>query len=140
MISVSVHPRRRAKIEGQSCPLMLIVDDDPFILRALGRNLSGRAEVMLCEKPAEALGLLDRFKVEVLLSDFDMSPSGLWLLEQARERAPKIRRILMSGNPSLDIDRYLSGGLIDAFLEKPIVEESLLRVLGFAEVQPGRSS
>lgn len=80
-------------------PVVLCVDDEPAILRALERSL--RREPYCVEtttRPVEALERLGAGDVAVLLTDQRMpSMSGVDLLRAARERHPNTARVLLTG-------------------------------------------
>lgn len=58
----------------------------------------------------------------------DEGRDGIWLLEQARQRCPDARRILMSGGKAT-IDEHVASGLVVRFLSKPVGTEDIRAVL-----------
>jgi DNA-binding NtrC family response regulator len=78
---------------------LLIVDDEPAILRALGRAFRRHGfEVRTASDGEEALAALDEFIPDVIISDFKMpGMTGGELLGLIGARFPSIRRILFSG-------------------------------------------
>jgi DNA-binding NtrC family response regulator len=79
-------------------PRILIVDDEPQIGRCLRRRLRDSAEVELATSGDGALGILERFAADLVLSDFRMpGTSSVELLRSVRERQPATLRVLMSG-------------------------------------------
>ncbi|MBL8620195.1 MAG: protein kinase [Myxococcales bacterium] len=83
---------------------LLIVDDEAAVTRALARLLASPAlRILTTQDPAEALDLVDREPVEVVISDKDMPEmGGLALLGELRARHPRVVRILLTGQPTLD--------------------------------------
>lgn len=84
---------------------LLIVDDDPAILRALGRILGAKHEVVARTSAAEALCALQRERYDAVLVDSQMPEmTGYEFIERALEFNPCLARrlILMSG--LLDVD------------------------------------
>jgi response regulator RpfG family c-di-GMP phosphodiesterase len=91
---------------------VLLVDDEPAVLRALGRLLSVDGHnVLKAEDPAVALELLGREKVDVVVADIDMPRmNGVELVAQIRRLYPAVVRILLTGRATL-------GSTIDAINE-----------------------
>jgi thioredoxin reductase (NADPH) len=87
-------------------PVLLTVDDDPGVSRAIARDLRQRYgrdyRVRRAESGADALEVLDELKlrgerVGLLLVDQRMpAMSGVEFLEKARERYPNARRVLLT--------------------------------------------
>src|SRR4051812_38899353 len=55
--------------------------------------------------------------------------TGLWLLERVRERAPSIRRGLMSGNDPTTFKGAIDSGLVEMFVQKPLNRGMFLQAL-----------
>jgi thioredoxin reductase (NADPH) len=89
-----------------SKPVVLTVDDDPQVLRAVERDLrrayAAEYRVMRAESGAEALDLLARVRdrgdpVALLLADQRMPEmSGVEFLEQAMVLHPRAKRVLLT--------------------------------------------
>lgn len=103
---------------------ILLVDDEPGILRALERLFRRRGhEVRTTDSGRAAIGLLDQFMPDVVISDFKMEGmNGAELLQLIAARAPAARRILLSGYA--DVDEF-SGAV---FVRKPYDPQALLRL------------
>lgn len=110
--------------------LILVVDDEPFVLRTVGTILShARYRVLLASCPEEALrmGTETEDRIDLLLCDVIMPGlSGPSLADQFAELHPETRCIFMAGMPdSAEIyDRILSLG--KHFLPKPFLPRTLL--------------
>lgn len=78
---------------------MLIVDDEPAILRALERSFRRHGfAVRTANNGDEALEILEGFTPDVVISDFKMQGmTGGELLRLIGVRLPATRRILLSG-------------------------------------------
>jgi DNA-binding NtrC family response regulator len=103
---------------------ILLVDDEVAVLRAMDRLFTRRGhEVRNASSAEEAMGMLDTFVPEVVVSDFKMKGmNGGELLRLVAARIPSARRILLSGFAEVE-------GSIDAhFLTKPYGSRELLRV------------
>jgi CheY-like chemotaxis protein len=114
---------------------VLVVEDDPDTLETLMMLLETHgAEVagVLCA--ADALPALVSFRPDLLLSDFAMpGDDGFALIARVRKRAPeqggRIPAIALSAHvyPE-DQQRALAAGF-QAFLNKPVTAETLLRAV-----------
>lgn len=77
---------------------VLLVDDDPAVLRAVARALRGDMDVYTAEDADEAIAFLAKNAVDVIVSDVDMPGiSGLELLSFVRREHPAIVRVLITG-------------------------------------------
>ena len=95
---------------------ILVVEDDAQV-RGLLTSVLHRSgfEVASASSAEDAVQFLDR-PFDAIVSDWQMGEhDGVWLLEQARRRAPGVRRVLISGGgpgtvsvgPSLAVQYYL---------------------------------
>lgn len=117
---------------------VLLVDDEPNILRALNRLLSEEDfEVVTCSSPVEALEILSQTAFAVLMSDQRMPEmSGIELLKKAREAAPDTIRMMLTAfsDVSTAIDA-INQGAVFKFLTKPWDDEDLCLTLRLAVSQ-----
>ncbi len=121
---------RETEING----LIMVVDDDPFILRYISEYLSGKGYIVAgFEKTADALERLRQDKIEVVLSDIRMPEiSGIDLIEKVHAYDPDIPVILMTA--FADFDTAVSAikkGAFD-FILKPFDPEYLIHSLSKA--------
>ena len=123
--------------DTQAGPVLLLVDDDPFMLEVLADAAAGQGwRVETAGSGRAALAVLAREQVAVIVSDHLMPEmSGAALLAQARRMQPASFRILLSGardDPA--IAASLASGDADAFQPKPWRLDELLALLheGFA--------
>jgi DNA-binding NtrC family response regulator len=101
---------------------VLLVDDEPSIVAALRRTLRPtQVRVLTAGDGVEALSILDREIVDVLISDIDMpTMSGLELATRARAEHPDVVRVLVTGRGSLDTAlAAINQGEVFRFLTKP---------------------
>jgi DNA-binding response OmpR family regulator len=77
---------------------ILVVEDDPHLSHAMSRLLRRHFDVDEVRTLAGALvALVDT--IDVVLTDWHLGPDdGLVLLQQARDRFPRVRRILMTAS------------------------------------------
>ncbi|MHB1847117.1 MAG: sensor histidine kinase [Deltaproteobacteria bacterium] len=80
-------------------PRLLVVDDEPPILRALERSLEPEGFAVTCAlSPAEGRERLAQGEFEVVISDFRMQGiDGIRFLEEVRDARPRARRVLLTG-------------------------------------------
>jgi CheY-like chemotaxis protein len=85
-------------------PRVLVVDDDPALLRATARQLrSGGAQVTECASGPAAAELVEAGAFDVIVSDIDMPGlSGIELLALLRKRGIEAPVVLVTGSPSMD--------------------------------------
>lgn len=100
---------------------VLCVDDEPHVLSALQRTLGREPyEVMRAAAGGEALKILERFPVKVVISDQRMSGmSGTELLAEIRRRKPGVGLIILTAYGGAGaMVRGLEAG-IDFLMTKP---------------------
>jgi thioredoxin reductase (NADPH) len=111
-------------------PVLLSVDDDPEVLRAVERDLRRRYgqeyRVLRADSGGAALELLERLRVRgdpvaLLLSDQRMPEmTGVEFLEKARGLAPDARRVLLTAYADTDAAiRAINQVRIHYYLMKP---------------------
>lgn len=109
-------------------PTVLVVDDEPNLVAALRRVLfhGRRWNVVCAESGAEALEILARQPVTLILSDMRMpGMDGPELLRQVRASYPRVARIVLSGTS----DRQSSLQALQVahrFLTKPTDADELI--------------
>jgi len=116
---------------------VLCVDDEPNILSALRRMLSLEGfEVFTADSGAQALELLARESVNVIISDMKMpGMNGTELLEKIRQQWPQTMRLLLTGASDVSgaIDA-INQGAIYRYISKPWNDEELLSTIKSAIV------
>jgi DNA-binding NtrC family response regulator len=112
---------------------VLIVDDDPQILRLVQRILAGRAvKVLSAPRPSEALRICESEAVDLLISDVAMPEmDGHRLADRVMKLRPETSVLLISGVK--DATSVKNGRV--KFLKKPFFPADLIRMLG--EMLPG---
>jgi response regulator RpfG family c-di-GMP phosphodiesterase len=114
---------------------LLLVDDEPAILSAIRRSLRGESyRILTTSDPREALAILEREAVDVLVSDIDMpGMSGVELVGQVRRAFPEVVRILLTGRGSMESAlRAINEGEVHRYLTKPWDEAELREVVAQA--------
>ena len=101
-------------------PVVLVVDDEPFILLATADMLSAcGATVLEAQDADEALRILtERDDISLVFSDVNMPGTidGLTLLRRVHELSPAIELVLTSGQERFAKDELPDDG---TFLPKP---------------------
>jgi two-component system, probable response regulator PhcQ len=114
---------------------VLLVDDEPAILSAIRRSLRGETyRILTCNDPREAISILERESVDVLVSDIDMpGMSGVELVGHVRRAFPDVVRILLTGRGSLESAlRAINDGEVHRYLTKPWDEDELRETIAQA--------
>ncbi|MDI1300911.1 MAG: response regulator [bacterium] len=94
---------------------LLLLDDEPSILKALKRTIKiPDCTVDIFERPEDAVAALDTHSYSLIVSDYRMPRmDGVSFLKIARERQPEAIRIILSGYTDV-------GGLLAAINEAEI--------------------
>jgi diguanylate cyclase (GGDEF)-like protein/PAS domain S-box-containing protein len=113
-----------ADVGHNTAPLqsLLIVDDDPAVLRALQRLLARDGyHILSAPTPQAALELLALHPVQVILCDQRMATmSGSEFLSRVKELYPETIRIILSGDTGLEtVLDSINRGAIYRFYTKP---------------------
>lgn len=101
---------------------LLCVDDEEHILKTLERFCHNEGiSVLTAASAAEALSILEREPIMIVLSDYQMpDQNGLDFLREVHGKWPQIVRIMLSGFiESAAVTQALQQGDIFGFLPKP---------------------
>ncbi len=107
---------------------VLFVDDEANILKALKRLLRHEPfEVLTATSASEALEQLQRFDIQVVISDQRMPEmSGADFLSRIRERHPETIRMMLTGYTEIDVAvEAINRGEIFRLITKPWNEDEL---------------
>lgn len=110
-------------------PHVVVVDDDPFLLRAIVQVLrKQRLRVSSADSFSSAIEIIEgEDPVDLLLTDVGLgrdSPHGLVLSNMARLRRNRLKIILMSG--SYDVDKLAEYANAPVVLQKPVPPDRLI--------------
>lgn len=109
---------------------VLVVDDDPQLLRATGRILSRHAATTMADSAAAARALLEQRRFDVVVSDYTMpGEDGLSLLAFVRSLYPDARLILFSGAEFEHGAQAVLEGLIHEAIPKAVGFDPLVEVV-----------
>jgi len=109
-------------------PKILVVDDDPGLLRLLTIRLrSQKYEVEPAESAAKALAVISRFRPDLVRTDLRMAEmDGIALLRELQRRWPSLNVIMLTAHGTIpDAVKATQSGAF-AFLTKPVEKEQLL--------------
>jgi DNA-binding response OmpR family regulator len=126
---------------GRSRPLVIAVDDDPEILRALERALRREPfEFVTTGNPGDVLRWICERRVDLVIADQRMPEmDGTDLLEVVRDYSPETACMILSGFPDTALIVEQAGLRIERLIAKPWDNDDLVaairRVLG--ERAPG---
>lgn len=113
-------------------PVVLFVDDEPNILRALRRLVMDESwETYFADNAAEALELLKQRPFDMVVSDVRMPfMDGIAFLRQVQKCYPQVIRIFLSGYAEKNaLSQALSEGVAQQLFPKPWKDEEMLSVL-----------
>lgn len=107
--------------EEQKTLRLLVVDDDPDIIELVKKELQGLYEIFPALSMVEALEVLDRNRVDIVLCDERLKgESGSELLTKIKAQYPDIVRILISGYTDPDaIVNAINKANVFKFIVKP---------------------
>jgi DNA-binding NtrC family response regulator len=111
---------------------LLIVDDEPVVLKALRRIVRDDGyRVFTARDAEEALRIVSSEAVDVVLSDIDMpGMSGLDLMIRLRRNHPRVVRLLLTGRATVATAvTAINDGEVYRFLTKPWDIDELREVL-----------
>jgi response regulator RpfG family c-di-GMP phosphodiesterase/tRNA A-37 threonylcarbamoyl transferase component Bud32 len=113
---------------------VLFVDDEMRILTALHALFRQQYRVYTADDPVQALEMVKRIPVQVVISDQRMPGMlGVELLRQIREVSPRSVRILLTGYSDLaSIVGSINDGEVWRFINKPWNAQELQRVVAEA--------
>jgi two-component system response regulator GlrR len=119
------------KIPGKIDSKILIVDDDPSLLRLLGIRLSAAGyQVESAQNAKIALGRLESFHPQLVISDLKMEGmDGMALFEQIRAKHPHIPVIIMTAHGTIPDAISATKQGVFSFLTKPFESKELLDIV-----------
>ena len=122
---------------------ILLVDDDPGLLRLLSIRLRAEDyEVEAVESAHKALGVLHRFRPDLVITDLRMDKmDGIGLLKELQTRSPGLRVVIITAHGTIPDAVVATQSGAFGFLTKPIDKDELrqmveraLKVSGSADV------
>ena len=118
---------------------ILIVDDDPNLLRLLAIRLSAAGYKVESAADAKiALGMLKSFHPQLIISDLKMDGmDGMVLFEKIRQKSPNLPVIIMTAHGTIPDAINATKQGVFSFLTKPFESQQLLETVAQAiRLQP----
>jgi two-component system OmpR family response regulator len=109
---------------------ILVVDDDPLVLRTLQRIVRLRYRDEGSADGAQALRRVEQGGIHAVVTDVNMpGMSGLELLRVLRDRQPRLPVLVITAKHSAEDEEYALACGAAAYLVKPIPAQALLDTL-----------
>ena len=123
-----------ASTPSRTGPLILYVDDERGNRVVFEQSLNSEFNLITAQHAAEALELLERLDIAVIVSDMRMpSMTGDELLRIVKERYPQVIRMVVTAYADVDpILRAINEGLVARYIIKPWIKTELVQVLRWA--------
>jgi len=128
--------------ETQSPKKVLVVDDDPSLLRLIGIRLKAAGYTVEPAANAKiALGILKSFHPHMVISDLRMEGmDGMALFEQIRQQYPSMPVVIMTAHGTIPDAINATKQGVFSFLTKPFESQELLATVEKAmQLQPAIS-
>ncbi|CAH1221653.1 Regulator of RpoS [Paenibacillus auburnensis] len=114
---------------------LLVVDDEKHYADSLADTIPwttlGISRVLKAYSASEALDLMESLPLDILMTDIRMPRmNGLELIEQARQRIPGLKCLLLTGYADFDYARKAIELQALDYLMKPVKDEQLLAAMG----------
>lgn len=110
---------------------LLLVDDDPSLLKLLGMRLASEGfNVCTAENGAEALRILARDQLDLVISDLYMDEmDGLTLFSEIQKLVPGMPVIIITAHGSIPDAVSATQQGVFSFLTKPVDREALYKAI-----------
>ncbi|MBB3230107.1 two-component system response regulator GlrR [Halomonas stenophila] len=130
-------PTGRPYATGDQGAHILLVDDDPSLLKLLGMRLQSRGfRVTTAESGREALKRLEAARPDLVLSDMRMDEmDGLALFQEIQRRSPGLPVIILTAHGSIPDAVSATRQGVFGFLTKPVDRDELFATIDEALAQ-----
>ena len=110
---------------------ILLVDDDPGLLRLLSIRLRAEGyEVEAVEPAHKALAILNRFSPDLVITDLRMDKmDGIGLLKELQTRSPGLRVVIVTAHGTIPDAVVATQSGAFGFLTKPIDKDELMQTV-----------
>ncbi len=112
---------------AQDKPTVLYVDDLPMNLKLFEATFRKDYDVILTDSPKEALNILEKKEIQVLVSDQRMPEmSGTELLQIVAKKYPDIRRYLLTAFTDTEtVIEAVNKGRVHGYIKKPMAPDEI---------------
>lgn len=112
-------------------PKILVIDDDKSIRKIFRINLEEEGYIIdLAESGEKALRKVEDQRYNLALIDIKLGDmDGIDLLESLQEKAPQMKKIIVTGFPSLQNAIQALNRGADAYILKPVKIDQLLKII-----------
>ena len=113
---------------------LLLVDDDPGLLKLLGMRLTSEGfKVVTAENGADALKILAKDKIDLVISDLRMDEmDGMALFAEIQKQQPGMPVIILTAHGSIPDAVAATQRGVSSFLTKPVDRDALYKAIGEA--------
>ena len=120
---------QRSEGQGPSDPVVLFVDDEEDVLRALGRFFARDPIVVLTASSGlAALEILSREPVNLVVADYWMKGmDGIMLLAEVGRLYPDMPRLLFTGRPDSEIVLEAGVRVLTKDMDPGLIRRVILR-------------
>lgn len=110
---------------------LLLVDDDPSLLKLLGMRLSSEGfKVTTAESGSEALKILQKEKLDLVISDLRMDEmDGMALFDEVQKAHPNMPVIILTAHGSIPDAVAATQRGVFSFLTKPVDKDALYKAI-----------
>ncbi len=121
---------------------LLLVDDDPSLLKLLGMRLSSEGyQITTAASGPEALRLLQKEQIDLVISDLRMDEmDGLALFGEIQKRNPSLPVIILTAHGSIPDAVSATQQGVFSFLTKPVDRDALYKAIDDALAQRAPAS
>lgn len=121
---------------------LLLVDDDPSLLKLLGMRLTSEGyQVTTAASGPEALRLLQKEKIDLVISDLRMDEmDGLALFGEIQKHNPSLPVIILTAHGSIPDAVSATQQGVFSFLTKPVDRDALYKAIDDALAQRAPAS
>ncbi len=118
-------------LETKSTPIILVVDDEEFILEILKKILERDGYSVITQTSAlEALKMLEKITVNMIISDISMPEmDGMEFLARVKSLYPHIRTLMITGHSGRYGEKSVVEAGADGFVAKPFKNLEIIRKL-----------
>lgn len=113
---------------------LLLVDDDPGLLKLLGMRLTSEGfKVVTAENGVDALKILAKDKINLVISDLRMDEmDGMALFAEIQKQQPGMPVIILTAHGSIPDAVAATQRGVSSFLTKPVDRDALYKAIGEA--------